>query len=121
MKWFGFCQLASSLPCRVHSANRREPPSVSHQAAGLLVHDDAAEVVRDRELLLYIQRSGVHAVDDGAAVGPVLGNGNPDVGAVEVDAARVVHVALAENDVLLEVPALSMTNKCPIPLPGVRS
>ena len=33
----------------------------------------------------------------------VLGDGNPDVLAVGVDAAGVVHVALAQDDVLLEV------------------
>src|ERR1035437_2825506 len=73
---------------------------------GLLIHDDAAEVVGDLELLVPSEGAGVDAVDDGAAVGPVLGHGDPDVCAVEVNAARVVHVALTESDVLLEVAGL---------------
>src|SRR5674476_238260 len=73
---------------------------------GLLIHDDAAEVVGDLELLVHSEGAGVDAVDDGAAVGPVLGHGDPDVCAVEVNAARVVHVALTESDVLLGVAGL---------------
>ena len=51
-------------------------------------------------------------------VRPVLGHRDPDVGAVEVDAAGVVHVALAEGDVLLQVPLAVHDEQVPDALAG---
>jgi len=88
---------------QVPLAEPARPPGVADEVAALGVEDDAAEVVGHLELPADLECVGVEPVDDGARVRPVFRNGDPDAGAVVVDAAGVVPVALAEHDVLLQV------------------
>jgi len=53
-------------------------------------------MVREAEDLGGLQCLWIYAVDDRAAVRAVLGDRNPDVLSVVVDAARVVDGALSE-------------------------
>lgn len=112
MKKFGFCQVESSLPRRSPSAKRRDPQVLATRRP-VCLSITIAKVVLHLQLLAHVQGVRVDLVADGAAVGAVLGNRDPDVGAVKVDAAGVVHVALTQNDVLLEVPVLVHDEQVP--------
>jgi hypothetical protein len=78
-------------------------PVVADEVTGDRVADDTADVALHLELLVDVEGLEIDAVDDGAAVGAVLGHGNPHRAPVGVDAAGVVHVALAQDDVPLQV------------------
>jgi hypothetical protein len=60
---------------------------------------DAADVVRKAEDLRGLHVFRIDPVDDGATVWPVFGNRDPDVLAIVIDAAWMVHRALAQDEV----------------------
>jgi len=75
-------------------------------------------VVGDLELFDGLQAGGVDAVDAAPGLRPVLRHRDPAVDAVEVDTARVVPVALAEEDVALQVPREIQNEQVTDPLAG---
>ncbi len=75
-------------------------------------------MVGDLELFDGLQAGGVDAVDAAPGLRPVLRHRDPAVDAVEVDTARVVPVALAEEDVALQVPREIQNEQVTDPLAG---
>ena len=70
------------------------------QRAVVRVVDDGADVIgREAQHDDGSHRVRIDAVDDRSAVRPVLGDRDPDVGAVVIKSARVVDGALAEREV----------------------
>ena len=92
------------------AVQRARSPAHAVDVPGDPVADDAADVVAHPERLPHAVGRRVEPVDDRRAVRPVLGDRNPDGAPVEVDAAGVVGVALAEDDVL-EQPAAAVQHE----------
>jgi hypothetical protein len=81
---------------------RSPADGVKRSTAGV-VHD-CAEVIREPEHFGRFHRPRIDAIHNRAAVGPVLGGRHPDVGAVVVDAARMVDSAFAEDQISQQSP-----------------
>jgi len=87
------------LPVERPTVKVSRAPADAVQAASADVVDEAADVIGIAEHFGRFQCVRIDAIDDRAAVGPILGYRHPDELAVEVDAARMIDRAFSQREI----------------------